>query len=56
MLTGLKFPQEDINGSTTFHSTFSLSKTQAYLKEPFYIPAASFSKFSVVLLLTSPHW
>ncbi|KAJ1069514.1 hypothetical protein K5549_020956, partial [Capra hircus] len=36
-------------------SAFSLSKTQAYLKEPFPILAASFSNFSIVLLSVPPH-
>ncbi|VCX30513.1 unnamed protein product [Gulo gulo] len=37
------------------HSAFSLSKTQAYLKETFPISAASFSNFSIVLLSIPSH-
>ena len=55
VLAGLKFPQGDINGDTTLTFSFKLSKTQAYLKEPFPISAASFSNFSIVLLLIPPH-
>ncbi|VCW76784.1 unnamed protein product [Gulo gulo] len=36
-------------------SAFSLSKTQAYLKELFPISAASFSNFLIVLLSIPPH-
>merc|ERR1719445_1212001 len=37
-------------------SAFSLSNTQAYLKEPFPDSWDSFSNFSMVLLSMPPHW
>ncbi|VCW63337.1 unnamed protein product [Gulo gulo] len=36
-------------------STFSLSKAQAYLKEPFPTSAASYSNFLIVSVSIPPH-
>ena len=55
VLAGLKLPQGDINGDTMLTFSFQFVQTQAYLKEPFPISAASFSNFSIVLLSIPPH-
>ncbi|VCW98987.1 unnamed protein product [Gulo gulo] len=55
ILAGLEFPQGLIIGETMFMFTFSLSKTQTYLKESIPISAASYSNFSIVLSLTPPY-
>jgi len=55
VLGGLELPQSDIDSDTTLTLDFSLSRTQAYLKEPLPSSAASFSNFSMVRLSIPPH-
>ncbi|VCX39580.1 unnamed protein product, partial [Gulo gulo] len=55
ILAGLEFHRERSMVIPCSCSAFSLSKTQAYLKESFPISAASLSIFLRVLLLIPPH-
>ncbi|VCX38347.1 unnamed protein product [Gulo gulo] len=54
IVAGLKFPQGDINGDTTFMFSFQFIQDPGIL-EALSHPAASFSYFSIVLLSIPTH-